>query len=483
MPGLANLLWVLGSYVGVLACCLLLPLCWALAQDPTAVGIFQKSLLVTVLAAALLLLLGRRREARELREREAILLVVLVWLAVCGFSALPFVFSPAYASATDALFEATSGLTTTGATVLERVEVPGPALQLWRCFTHWLGGMGIVVLGLAVLPLLAHGSQGLYRAEFSGAAAQRLRPRIREVAAALWKIYLLLTALLCGALYVAGMTPLEALCHSFSTLGSGGFSTRTESIAGFDSPLIEYILIVFMLFAGISFVQHYRFWLQGKVGKVLGDYELRAFAALVATATLPIAVLLYRESGDWEPALRAALFQVVSISTTTGFASADFAQWQPLAQMLLLTLMFVGGCTGSTAGGLKVARAVLLGRVIRREFLRISEPQGIFRIRVGGEVLGEDTVHALLNLIYLAGIFLLVASIAITATGIDVFTALAAVVACQFNVGPGLGGVGPLESYAFFSDPAKWVLMACMIAGRLEFYTLLVVFSRHFWRQ
>jgi len=179
--------------------------------------------------------------------------------------------------------------------------------------------------------------------------------------------------------------------------------------------------------------------------------------------------------------LRSALFQVVSISTTTGFASADYVQWQPLAQMLLLTLMFIGGCTGSTAGGLKMARAVLLLRVIRREFLRIAEPQVIFRIRVGGEVMSEATVNALLNLLYLAGAVMLAASIALTATGVDVFTSLSAVIACQFNIGPGLGGVGPLENYGFFSAPAKAVLMLCMIAGRLEFYTLLVVLSRHFW--
>jgi trk system potassium uptake protein len=479
-----TLSWVLGAFLGILAVALLGPLGMALSDGPgAAVGLFE-SLLITLAASALLLLLGWRPQRPSLRDREAILLVVLIWLTVCAFGALPFYLSGHYHSYTDAFFESASGFTTTGATVLTNVDDLPSGLQLWRALSHWLGGMGIVVLGLAVLPLLAHGGAGLYRAEFSGAVSERLRPRITEIARSLWKIYLVLTAALFASLWAAGMTPFDALCHAFSTMGTGGFSTRTASIAAFSNPLIEYILILFMLLAGISFIQHYRLWIQRRPLVVVRDFEVRAFLLLITGASALIALQLMLQAGmAWEPAVRAALFQVVSISTTTGFVSADYAAWQPLAQLLLLLLMFVGGCTGSTAGGLKVARTVLLVRVVQREFRRIAEPQGVFRIRLGGAVVMEDTVNALLNLVYLAWIILLLASLVIAATGIDVLTALSAVVACQFNIGPGLGGVGPLENYGPLNDLAKWVLSFCMIAGRLEFYTLLVVFTGIFWRR
>lgn len=479
-----TLAWLLGSFLGVLGAAMLAPLGYALADGMrAAVGLFE-SLFITLAAAGLLLYLGWRPCRPSLRDREAILLVVLIWLAVCGFGALPFYLSDYYASYTDAFFESASGFTTTGATVLADVDGLAPALHLWRALSHWLGGMGIVVLGLAVLPLLAQGGAGLYRAEFSGAASERLRPRITEIARALWKIYVALTIALFASLWAAGMSPFEALCHAFSTMGTGGFSTRTASIAGFSDPLIEYILIGFMLLAGISFIQHYRLWVQRSPSSVVRDYEVRAFLLLIIVATGLIALGLALHNGlAWEPAVRAALFQVVSISTTTGFVSADYAQWQPLAQLLLLLLMFVGGCTGSTAGGLKVARAALMLRVVQREFRRITEPQAVIRVRLGGGVIPEETVSALLNLVYLAWFILLLASLIVTATGVDVLTALSAVVACQFNIGPGLAGVGPVENFGPLSDLAKWVLSLCMIAGRLEFYTMLVVFTAVFWRR
>lgn len=476
--------WVLGAYTAILATSLLLPIAYALAWDAVSLDIFEKSFWITAIVAVLLMLLGHRREKRSLLEREAILLVVLVWLMVGALGALPFYFSGHYPTYSDAFFEAVSGFTTTGATVLPEVEVLSPALHVWRSLTHWLGGMGIVVLGLAVLPLLAQGSQGLYRAEFSGASSKRMLPRITEVAKTLWFIYLVLTLVLFVMLWAAGMTPFDALCHSLSTLGTGGFSTHTASIAAFESPLIEYILILFMLLAGISFIQHYRLWVQGQFARVFTDYEVTAYLSIMLAATLVIVFYQHDSlANGWETALRNALFQVVSITTTTGFVSADYAQWQPLAQFILLVLMFIGGCTGSTAGGLKISRAVLMLRVIQREFRRISEPQAIFRIRLGGDVVAENSVNALLNLVYLAWVILLAASLAVAATGVDILTAFSAVTACQFNIGPGLAGVGPLENYSHFNAFAKWVLSFCMIAGRLEFYTLLVVLTLNFWRR
>ena len=476
--------WIMGGFLGALAAALLIPIAYSLATDQAELAGLGTSLAWTLAAVAALFLVGRRREKRELRPREGILLVVLAWLGVCLFGALPFHFSVYYPTFTDALFEAASGFTTTGATVLSDVDALPRPLHLWRTLSHWLGGMGIVLLGLAILPLLSQGGTGLYRAEFSGASAERLRPRIVETARALWKIYVILTLALILCLMLAGMEPFEAVCHAFSTLGTGGFSTRTASVAAFESPLIEYILILFMLLAGISFIQHFRLWVERKPRAVFSDYEVRAYLLLILGATVVIALLLdVREHVAWEPALRAALFQVTSILTTTGFVTADYATWQPLAQLVLLALMFVGGCTGSTAGGLKVSRAVLMVRVIQRQFRRINEPQGVFRIRVGGAVVAEETVAGLLNLVFLAWLVLLIASLILTATGVDVLTAVSAVVACQFNIGPGLGGVGPMENFGALGPVAKWALSLTMIAGRLEFYTLLVLLSRAFWRR
>ncbi len=484
---LRSVAWVLGGFLAVLAATMLVPAGYSLLTDEADLAGLGYAIGITALAAAVLLLLGYRRQRRELRQREAILLVVLVWLGVCGFGALPLYFSAQFPTFTDAVFEATSGFTTTGATVLDRVEVLSAPLQLWRCFSHWLGGMGIVLLGLAILPLVSQGGNGLYRAEFSGAAAERLRPRLMETVRALWKIYLALTLAEWLCLTLAGMRPFEALCHSFSTLGTGGFSTRTASIGAFG-PLIQYIVILFMLLAGMSFVQHFRFWVERQPRVVLKDYEVRTYLIVVAVATVLVTLSLLRHPAAGparalEPTFRAALFQVASILTTTGFVTRDYGVWPPAAQVILLLLMSIGGSTGSTAGGLKVARIVLMLRVIQRHFRQLSEPQGVFRIHVSGAVISEMAVCGLLNLVFLAWIMLLVASLVVAATGVDVITAVSAVTACQFNVGPGLGAVGPAFSYEGLSALAKWTLTGCMVAGRLEFYTLLVVLTLGFWRR
>jgi trk system potassium uptake protein TrkH len=476
--------WLLGQFVTALAAVMLIPLGYGLLISGGDLRALTLSALITLFAGAVLLGVSRARPTREIKQREAILVVVLVWMCICFFGSLPFLFSPWFHGLTDAFFESTSGFTTTGATVLERVEVLSPPIQLWRCLSHWLGGMGIVLLGLAILPLVGQGGMYLYRAEFSGAKSQRLTPRVLETTKALWKIYILLTLLEILALRLAGMDGFEAVCQSFSTLGTGGFSTRTASIAGFGSPLIDYIVIVFMLLSGMSFIQHYRLWIERQPRHLWGDYELRTYLVLVLAGTAIItAVLIGKDHAGAEQAFRAALFQVTSILTTTGFVTDDYAAWYPLCQLTLLMLMFVGGCTGSTAGGIKVARVLFLGRVVDREFRRMAEPQGVFTIRLGGEPTPEPAVNGLLNLVYLAWLVIFFAWLLLTALGVDILTALSAVVACVFNVGPGLGGVGPSESYGHLPELGKWILSLCMIAGRLEFYTLLVILTQPFWRR
>lgn len=483
MIRLGGVLHIVGLFLMVLAATMAIPLGYALAGPPEGLRELAAGA-GTSFAAGLVLFLVFPRPKNDLTLREGVLLVALIWGAVCLCGGLPFYFSPSFASFTDAVFEATSGFTTTGATVLAQVESLPPALGLWRCFTHWLGGMGIVLLGIAILPLLGTGGMHLYRAEFSGARSEKLKPRVTETALALWRIYLALTVAEYLALRLAGMDPLEAACHSFSTLGTGGFSTRTASIGGFASPAVELIVIIFMILAGINFTRHYRLWRERQVRGFFGDVEIQAYLLILLAATAVVTVSLAGEGGyGWLEALRKALFQVTSILTTTGFVTDDFERWRPLPQLLLLALMFVGGCTGSTAGGLKVARIVLLGRVVRRQFRRLVEPRGVFAVRLGGHVVPEETIQSLLNMVYLALLVFFAASAVLAAQGADVITSIAAAAASMFNIGPGLGAVGPAEHYGHLPALSKWVLAAAMLCGRLEFYTAIVIFTPVFWRK
>jgi len=428
--------------------------------------------------------LRKRKAARDISQREGLLLVCLVWFLLCAVGALPFYLSPHFSSYVDAFFETTSGFTTTGATILEDVEVLPRDLQLWRCMTHWLGGMGIVLLGIAILPVVGIGGMPLYRAEFSGAKSEKLKPRIAETALALWKIYVALTLAEYVALRLAGMSPFDSLCHTFSTLGTGGFSSRTASVAAFNSPLVEYIIIVFMLLAGMNFTRHYRLWVERNPGGLISDLELRFYLYVAAISTLAIAPTLVFGSGySLSEAFRKALFQVSSILTTTGFVTDNFEAWLPLPQLILLALMFVGGCTGSTAGGLKASRVLLLFKVVGREFRRMVERRGVFAVRFAREVIPEYAIQSLLNMVYLTFVFFFASCLILAACGIDVLSAIAAVSATIFNIGPGLGTVGPAEHYGHLPVLAKWVLSLCMLAGRLEFYTLLIVITPAFWRK
>jgi len=480
---LGAVLHVSGLFLIVLGGSMLIPLGYALINRTGDVQPILFAALLT-LSVGTAFFRGLRRPASELSVREGVFLVTLIWILVCLFGGLPFYFSPHFATFTDAVFESASGFTTTGATILEDVEVLTGALQLWRCFSHWLGGMGIVLLGIAILPLLGTGGMHMYRAEFSGAKSEKLKPRITETALSLWKIYVALTLLEYIALRLAGMNGFESACHAFSTLGTGGFSSRTASIAGFESPLIEYIIIVFMIMAGMNFTWHYRLWRERQVRRFLSDVEIRAYLVVIAVVTAIVATSLILSSGyGWEAALRAALFQVASITTTTGFVTADYEQWMPLCQLFLLIMMFVGGCTGSTAGGLKVSRFLLLREVVNRQFRRIVEPRGVFALRLGGRVVPDATVYSLLNLVFLALLVLSAATLILAATGVDVLTSIAAVTASMFNIGPGLGDVGPVDNYAHFTPLVKWVLAACMVCGRLEFFTALVILMPAFWRK
>ncbi|HUV14759.1 MAG TPA: potassium transporter TrkG [Acidobacteriota bacterium] len=425
-----------------------------------------------------------RPKPHEINRREGILFVVLAWVVLVTLGALPYFFSPHFPGFTDAFFESISGFTTTGATILLDIEGLPRSLLLWRALTHWFGGMGIILLGIAILPLLGTGGMELYRAEFSGAHSEKLKPRIAETALALWKIYVAFTLAEYVALRWAGMTSFDAVCHSFATMATGGFSTKAASIESFQSPAIEYVIIIFMILAGINFTQHYRLFVERNARSFLRDPEIRYYALGIVLAVVAISISLMSYSAtSISESFRQSLFQVVSIITTTGFSSVDFELWPAFGTFVLLVLMFIGGCTGSTAGGMKTARIVMLLNVVGREFKRMVERRGVFAVRFGGRAVSEGTVASVLNLVYLAFIINFIACLTLTAAGLDLMTAFSAVVASMFNIGPGLGSVGPAENYAHLPGLVKWVLSFCMLAGRLEFYTVLVIFTPMFWRK
>lgn len=420
----------------------------------------------------------------ELTRREGVLFVAAAWVFAVLWGAIPYGISAHFPGWTDAVFESMSGFTTTGATILSDVEAVPRSLLLWRAMTHWLGGMGIIVLFIAVLPLLGTGGMELYRAEFSGAKSEKLKPRVAETALSLWKIYVALTAGEYLLLRWAGLGPFDAVCHAFATLATGGFSTRNQSIEAYQSPAVEYIVIVFMILAGVNFTLHYRLFVERKVRSFLRDSEVRAYLGCLAAATAALAVPLAATSDySIEKSIRLAMFQAVSIQTTTGFSSTDFELWTPFATFVLLLLMLLGGSTGSTAGGMKMARIVMLGKIIAREFRRMVEKRGVFAVRFGGRPVPEHVLSNVLNLVYLAFLLCFAGSLILTATGLDLVTAFTAVVASMFNIGPGLGLVGPTENYGHLDLIAKWTLIVMMLAGRLEFYTVLVIFTPMFWRK
>lgn len=475
-------LQILGYFTLGLALSLLFPTFFSLATADEG----QFPLVVTTLgslALGAMLVLVFRVPRLELSHREGILLVSATWFVSGFIGAIPFYLSDHFLSFTDALFESVSGFTTTGATVLDNIEALPRSLLLWRSMTQWVGGMGIILLGIAILPLIGVGGMELYRAEFSGARSEKLTPRIAETALSLWRVYLALSVAEYLCLRWVGMDAFDAICHTFTTMATGGFSTRNISIEGFVNPAIEYVIIFFMILAGINFTRHYRLLVERSPGAFYKDSETRVYFLVIALATAGLTLTVHSITDSWPDAFRLSLFQAVSILTTTGYSTANFELWSPFAQLVLLALMFVGGCTGSTAGGLKVARLSLLFRVVGREFRRMVERRGVFAVRLDGESVTEKTVQGLLNLVYLSFLVNFSASIILTALGVDILTAISAVAASMFNIGPGLGGVGPLDNYSMLPLLAKWTLTVCMIAGRLEFYTLLVIFTHAFWRK
>ncbi len=418
------------------------------------------------------------READDdLRRIEALSVVAGVWLLFGFLCAIPYLWVGF--GAVDALFESMSGITTTGATILTDFTTPGRGLFFWRAMTQWMGGMGVITLVVAVLPRLAHGVHQLFFAEAPGPTAEKLAPQIRKTAASLWRLYAGLTAAQTGALALAGMSWYDAACHAMTTLSAGGFSPHPQSIQGYDSAAIEWIVCVFMLLAGASFALQYRA-LAGRPAMLLRDEELRVYAVVVGIATSGLALLLWSVEGDAAP-VRWASFQVVSILTTTGYATADFALWTDQTKLVLLALMFVGGCAGSAAGGPKVLRHMIAGRFTLCELRRTLHPRGVLPVKLGGRVVPDEVIRSVLVFFVFYVLAFAIAASVVVAFGADVVTGVTAAAATLGNIGPGFGEVGPMASFGELHPVSKIALTAAMWIGRLEVVTVLALFRPEVW--
>ena len=478
--------FVVGIVLLFIAGMMLLPLGVSLYYlDGDSVAISWSMLITALFGGGLVLM---RRRDREINIRDGFLVVTFGWLAMALVGSMPYYLSGAIPSFSDCFFESISGFTTTGASILGG-ELPVESLPhgvlFWRSLTHWIGGMGIILLSLAILPMLGIGGMQLYRAEVAGPTKDKLTPRIRDTAKILWFVYLGLTVAETVLLMAGGMNLFDATCHTFGTLATGGFSTRSDSIGAFHSRYIEYVIIVFMFVGATNFALHYRVIVGRSVSAYWQSREFRLFVGVITLyTTLMVISNFHRGSGyGFEENLRLSLFQVVSIATTTGFGTVDYELWGWFAQLLLIFAMLVGGMAGSTSGAMKMLRFKILLEHVRLELRRLIHPQAVLPMQIGGRVIEQETIRGVLTFILAYILTLAISSALLTAMGIDLVTAFGASATTLGGTGPGFGAVGPADNYRWLPTAGKWVLCGTMLLGRLEIFTVLVLFSRHFWRK
>lgn len=469
-----GVIFLLGRLLMTLAVALLVPVAAALAIDRKAIVPFVVS--SAIVGAAGLLAQSAFRQQGQFRfgRREAILLVTSAWVTASIAGSLPYVMTHGAGFWIDALFESVSGFTTTGASVLPDPSAEPAAILLWRSLTQWLGGMGIIVLGIAVLPRLAVGGMELLGAEAPGPVTEKLTPRIAQTGKALWGIYALLTAIEAGVLYLLGMSVFDAINHAFATMATGGFSTQAASVAAYRSPAIEYVVTLFMVLAGVNFALHFKL-LRGRVGEVLRDAELRLYLGILAICTLLVSLNLVWAAGrDWLDALRLSAFQVTTMVTTTGFATDDFDAWPAFSRALLFALMFIGGCAGSTGGSVKVVRVMIVCKKLLVDVKRFVQPNAVLPVRIGRRAVPDEVVASVTTFLIMFVSLFAIGGLALAAFGLDLVSALSASAACLGNIGPGFALFGPTQNFSAVAGPAKLVLVGLMIVGRLELYTVLV---------
>jgi len=479
------LLHVLGMIIAVFGLSMLLPLVISEWSNDAAQRAYDAAVLITLVSGIILWLTGRHWK-RELKARDGILLVVLTWVLTPLFATLPLLLYLPNLSFTDAYFETMSGLTTTGSTVLSDLDKLPDSINIWRGELHWLGGLGVIVLVVAVLPLLGVGGRQLYKAETPGPMKDdKLTPRMAETAKGLWRVYIQLT-LLCFALFWAfGMTPADAIMHAFSVMGLGGFSSHDASFGYFKSLPLELITAIFALIAGLNFATHFLALRGRTLRPYASDPEIRWYFAYLTVSCVGIGILLW--SQDYYPnltdALRVATFSVISMATTLGLTTADFGLWPTYMGLWLLFLCSFMTSAGSTGGGIKMLRAVLLYKQMYRELLLLIHPRARITIRLNQTVVPSKVTYRVLSFFFLYVASIVSLSFLLSLSGLDVLTAFSAIVACINNTGPGLGQVGPSTTYAVLTDFQTWVCTFAMLLGRLELFTLLVVLTPAFWRK
>jgi trk system potassium uptake protein TrkH len=469
---LGRLVLLLGGFLGV-------PL--------LAAGVIGEALwpylasIIVCLASGVALMVLSRPASREIRPRDGFLIVGGAWLAVSMLGSMPYLFTGTLGPV-DALFESVSGFTTTGSTVIADIDVVPRALVLWRALSQWMGGMGIILFTIAILPLLGIGGMQLFKAEVPGPVVDKVRPRLTATARSLWGIYVGLTAVEWVLLRLAGVSAYEALCHALTTLPTGGFSTRNTSVGGFGSPAVEWIITVFMLLAGINFVLHFRL-LSGRAREVWRDAELRYFLAVVAGATILFSATIHSAGDRIMDTFRVAAFQTAAILTTTGYVTADFELWPSLALIVLLVLMVLGGMSGSTGGAVKSLRALLAIRSLRATLHRLIHPHAVRPVKYGGRVVSESVLSGIWAFLTAYIVIAAVGAAVVAAHGYDLVTSISSSMTAIGNVGPGLGEVGAYDNFTHFPGTIKITLAVIMVFGRLEIFTLLAMCSREFWRR
>ncbi len=475
--------YMVGVLTFLLGLLMSIPLLWAVMFRDSCVASLGGSMAVTTLTGTVFYFIFRGPKTEFLSQREGMAIVAIGWVAVGFFGALPFYWNGVFDQFVDAFFESVSGFTTTGASVMTDIEAVPQSILLWRSLIQWLGGMGIIVLSVAILPFLGVGGMQLYKAEVPSPMPDKLKPRISDTAKILWKVYLLLSLGELLLLLIGGMGFYDALCHTLTTLPTGGFSPKNLSIAHYNSVYFDLVILLFMVLAGINFSLHYQF-LKGNSLAFWKDSECRFFLAVVVLLTLVVSFNIYgpvyHTIGE---ALRFGSFQVVSIVTTTGFATADFNQWPGMSKLILLILMFLGASAGSTGGGMKCMRIMICFKYCYKELFNLLHPHAVTTVKLGGKRVSDDVIRSILGFLALyMGIFALCA-VLLAGMGVDLVTAVSAVAASIGNIGPGLNLVGPVGNFAGIPVLGKWLLIWCMLLGRLEIYTVIIFLVPEFWRK
>lgn len=444
---------------------------------------FMIPIVIILIYGISMLWLTREDKKQYFSTRDGFLLVTLSWVMAAFLGSLPFYISGSIPSLTDAFFESMSGFTTTGASILTDIEsLPKPIL-FWRSLTHWLGGMGIVVLIVAIFQFLGIGGTHLLKAESPGPTVDKITPRITEMAKILWGIYVGLTLLEIILLMIGGMNLFEASTHTFGTMATGGFSPKAKSVGHYSSPFIHCVITLFMILAGVNFILYFKL-VTGKLKDIFRNTEVKVYLSIFFIATVVITFSLYGNVfSSLSRSVRFASFQAASILTTTGFSTDNFSEWPLLARVTLFTLMFIGGCSGSTGGGIKVIRILTLFKLGINEMKYLLHPRGIFNIKIDGNTVKKNIMYAVSGFFFLYILLLLAVSLVVASGGNNILTSFSTALVTLGNIGPGFGSIGPSLNYAFYPDYIKWILSFAMMAGRLELFTVLVLFTPLFWKK